>query len=184
MKLTCAVCSGSTWRISTTRGPTSPSMATLPDRARSSHRAGGGSSPSRRSVVSITDTAAPPEHRRASSLWTYQPASRRATLGAARQPRRLSKNTALRGGLSIHPPIAGRSAEMASGRDDLIDRHTTIRKKRRPTRRRVPRNPSSRADRAGAGAGRIPGSSGRSCPGSPAPLRSGERRRSPGPRRR
>ncbi len=49
-----------------------------------------------------------------------KPASRRATLGAARpvgEPAPLA-------GLPIHPPIAGRPAETASGRDDLIDRHS------------------------------------------------------------
>ena len=37
---------------------------------------------------------------------------------------RLSKDPASLTGLSIHPPIAGRSAEMASRRDDFIDRHS------------------------------------------------------------
>jgi hypothetical protein len=40
-----------------------------------------------------------------------------------RKPRALSENPASLAGLPIHPPIAGRSAEMTSGRDDLIDRH-------------------------------------------------------------
>ena len=42
---------------------------------------------------------------------------------AVEQRRRLSKNLGSLAVLPIGPPIAGRSAEMASGRDDLFDRH-------------------------------------------------------------
>jgi hypothetical protein len=55
--------------------------------------------------VDEEDPAALPERRPASSLWICQSASRRATLGAARQPRRLSKNTASPGGLSTYPLV-------------------------------------------------------------------------------
>ena len=35
----------------------------------------------------------------------------------------LSENPGLTAGLPVHPAIAGRSAQMASGRGDLVDRH-------------------------------------------------------------
>jgi hypothetical protein len=79
-------------RITTSHGPTSPSKATLPGRARWSHRARGGSWPSPRSVVSTTDTDAPPELRPASSLWICHPTTRRATFKPAQRPQGLSEN--------------------------------------------------------------------------------------------
>jgi hypothetical protein len=49
--------------------------------------------------------------------------TRRPMLGAVQQPLGLSENPASLAGLPIHRPIVGQSAEIASSRDDLIDRH-------------------------------------------------------------
>jgi hypothetical protein len=62
--------------------------------------------------------------RPGSSLSICQPASRRATLGGAQQPRRFSKNPVSQSGLPIYRPIVRQSACLASHRDDLLDRHS------------------------------------------------------------
>ncbi len=76
-----------------------------------------------RLAVSTTDIDALPERQPTSRSSLCQRTSRRTTLGGAHRPQRLSKDSASLAGLPSHPPIAGRSAEMASGQDDLIDRH-------------------------------------------------------------
>jgi len=73
-------------------------------------------------VVPTTDTDALPEHQPVSSRSRCHSASSRATLGAARQPRRFSKNPASQFGLPIYRPIVGQSPRLASHRDDLLDR--------------------------------------------------------------
>jgi hypothetical protein len=45
------------------------------------------------------------------------------SLARAHRPQRLSKDPASLAGLPIYPRISGRPAEMASGQNDLIDRH-------------------------------------------------------------
>ena len=75
-------------------------------------------------MVSTTDTDAPPERARASNsgAFTPRPVGQPADQGSGGKA---SPRIRSAGWFSIHRPIAGRSAEPASGRDDLIDRHNS-----------------------------------------------------------